>query len=239
MFKRIFPLVLASMAASAWHPLNEFLEQTFAKDDLLGHLLQSPVNVISISLAAAVLGFIIVRFCEIFCESGWQKSALLPMGEQDFTSYDSVEHFSLRLSADAARARKCPLRLLDACFQAVRRDWSRQAAQDALDAKYKLLQDELATRYRTWGYLVGAIATAGFFGTMLGSSQAMRHIQDASQATIQLHVAFDTTLVALLLGGVVGYLLAGLRSYDDTVLTQAYDIVFQHFVQRIRQRRDA
>ncbi len=238
MFKRIFPLVLASVAASAWHPLTEFLEQTFAKDDLLGHLLQSPVNVISISLAAAVLGFIIVRFYEVFCESGWQKRALLPMGEQDFTSYDSVEQFSLRLSADAAKSRR-PLRLLDGCFQAVQRDWSRQAAQDALDAKYKLLQDELATRYRTRGYLVGAIATTGFFGTMLGSSQAMRHIQDASQATIQLHVAFDTTLVALLLGGVVGYLLAGLRSYDDTVLTQAYDNVFQHFVQRIRQRRDA
>lgn len=88
-------------------------------------------------------------------------------------------------------------------------------------------------------YLLGAIISLGFIGTLLGlsSSIGMAHLAKTAegmpQVTGALNLAFDTTLVALLVGLVLNFFYHRYLKEMDTFYSRARGYVIDNLISRI------
>ncbi len=88
-------------------------------------------------------------------------------------------------------------------------------------------------------YLLGAIISLGFIGTLLGLSTSigMAHLAKTAEGmptvTAALNVAFDTTLVALLVGLVLNFYYHRYLKEVDTFYAQARGYVIDNLISRI------
>lgn len=88
-------------------------------------------------------------------------------------------------------------------------------------------------------YLLGAIISLGFIGTLLGlsSSIGMAHLAKTAegmpQVTASLNIAFDTTLVALLVGLVLNFFYHGYLKEVDTFYARARGYIIDNLISRI------
>jgi biopolymer transport protein ExbB/TolQ len=102
-----------------------------------------------------------------------------------------------------------------------------------LDAAGNTALEKINSRYQIIRYFANAIPSLGFIGTVLGISEALGHIGAMTSGasapermlanyglSSNLYVAFDTTLVALVLGIILGFLV-------DTLETRSIGIVLK------------
>ena len=84
-------------------------------------------------------------------------------------------------------------------------------------------------------YLIWLIPSVGFIGTVYGISQAMMIADsgDIELITITLGVAFDTTLVALVLSIIVMWLFHSLQEQTDILHANIKEYVIENLVNRI------
>lgn len=90
-------------------------------------------------------------------------------------------------------------------------------------------------------YLLGAIISLGFIGTLLGLSTSigMAHLAKTAEGmpeiTRSLNVAFDTTLVALLVGLVLNFLYHRYLKEMDTFYSRSKSYIINNLISRIYQ----
>lgn len=96
--------------------------------------------------------------------------------------------------------------------------------------KDKSESEQSNIRYLTW-----VIPSIGFVGTVLGISQALQiaNSGDMEAITATLGVAFDTTLVALILSIIVMYLFHNLQEETDKFHANLREYVMSNLVNRI------
>ncbi len=96
--------------------------------------------------------------------------------------------------------------------------------------KDKSESEQSNIRYLTW-----VIPSVGFIGTVLGISQALRiaNSGEMDAITATLGVAFDTTLIALILSIIVMYLFHSLQEETDTFHARLREYVMSNLVNRI------
>lgn len=97
----------------------------------------------------------------------------------------------------------------------------------------KAESDQSNIRYAAW-----VIPTVGFIGTVLGISQALGIADsgDTNLITSTLGVAFDTTLVALILSVVLMYMIHQLQEQTDKLHTSIQEYVMENLINRIDVR---
>jgi len=96
----------------------------------------------------------------------------------------------------------------------------------------------LVTGMSTVNYLAWAIPAIGFVGTVRGlggafGASAPEIEAFTEQAKDQLKIAFDCTLVALLLSLVVMYFVHGVQSAEETLVTDAQQYCQEHLLLRL------
>lgn len=233
------PLLGAIAGAVCWYEAKEALSVAFDKEELFGHVLQSPVNLFSLAVFFAACAIMLLRYARLLTESRWSRLGVLPDEAKQLRSYAELEPFAKFESAQGSRRKFRPLCLLRTCFASVRAKWSSASAHQALETQYELMRDALEAQYYVCSFLVGAIVSIGFIGTLLGLGEAMGAIRQGTDATIaHLHVAFDTSLVATVLTVVASLFLSHLKKFDKFVLLSAYDTVLHHLVLRISDAED-
>ena len=236
--KSVACLLAAPAGALSCHQTNKALSVVFDKEEFFGHVLQSPVNWFSFAAFYVVCVIMLIRYGRLLIESRWSRLGVLPEAKQ-FRSYAEVEPFAKLESAQGPRRRFRPLCLLRTCFDSVRAHWSSDSAHQALKTQYELMRDALEAHYYVCTFLVGAIVSIGFVGTLLGLGEAMGVIDQGTGAAVaKLHVAFDTSLVAAVLTMIASFGLTSLKKYDKLVLLSAYDKVLHEFVFRIHDAED-
>lgn len=236
MFKKgSLPWIFGLVGLGLWCFCSTAFYLTLPADRLLSHLLTSWVNAVSFYLTAATFGFIYERNKVLNAEANWKEGALLPQWIL-ITDHEQIKQHTEKMGGTELDKR--PNALVYAPLVALCRQWARLHAHSALDAKYKILKTQITSRYRVWFVLANVITGAGIFGTMLGMSQALPHIEDLGLFRGSLYVAFDTSLVSIFLGQVVRYSLALLQNYDENVLNKVYEVVFDHLIQAIRDTDD-
>jgi len=137
--------------------------------------------------------------------------------------------------------------LLQAGLQRARANWSAQDVADAVKTQSELSQGAAESEYSTVRYLVGAIPSIGFIGTVLGIGQAMAAMRmdnstDSSPidfAATHLSSAFDTTFVALVLSLIAMFALHRVQSAEDALMVRATDWCMQRFVFRMHISKGA
>jgi chemotaxis protein MotA len=98
---------------------------------------------------------------------------------------------------------------------------------DLLDSSYGLI------RYLAW-----SIPSIGFIGTVMGISGALGNADkavagDIAMVTSQLGVAFDTTLVALLLSIILMFQIHISQQKEESLIIGIHDYIIENFINRI------
>lgn len=125
-----------------------------------------------------------------------------------------------------------------ACTQ-YRNDGSIGDTLQVFDAQVNSSKDKLEGGLELIRYVVNAIVSLGFIGTLLGLSTAIgkSHLAKTAEGmpeiTGYLNVAFDTTLVALLLGLILNFFFHRYLGDLDTFFAKAKTYVIDNLISRI------
>lgn len=125
-----------------------------------------------------------------------------------------------------------------ACTQ-YRNDNSVSDTLSVFDKQVNNTKEEIESSLEIVQYLIGAIISLGFIGTLLGLSKAigMSHLAKTDEGmpmiTEQLNVAFDTTLIALFLGLMMNFFFHNYLKDLDLFFSQAKSYVIDNLISRI------
>lgn len=125
-----------------------------------------------------------------------------------------------------------------ACTQ-YRNDQSVGETLQVFNAQVDNSKEEMEGQLEMIRYLVGAVVSLGFIGTLIGlsSSIGMAHLAQTTEGmpliTRNLNVAFDTTLVALLVGLVLNFFYHRYLEELDTFYSQSKTYVIDNLISRI------
>ena len=125
-----------------------------------------------------------------------------------------------------------------ACTQ-YRNDQSISETLQVFHAQVDTSKEEMEGQLEMIQYLVGAVVSVGFIGTLIGlsSSIGLAHLAQTTegmpQITRHLNVAFDTTLVALLVGLVLNFFYHRYLAELDTFYSRSKSYVIDNLISRI------
>ena len=116
-----------------------------------------------------------------------------------------------------------------------------EQAQNLLNVSLDLVQNEMDLKYSMSRYIMWLIPTLGFIGTVLGISAALVHAGSVSpqdenlltEVTLQLGIAFHTTLLALFMSGVLMFAMHVIQSMEEQVLNQAGQYCLDNLINRL------
>ena len=106
------------------------------------------------------------------------------------------------------------------------------------DAQIKLYNAEIESEQTYINYAIWAIPSVGFIGTVLGIAASLGYANEAStpegieKVTSMLAVAFDTTLVALVLIVVLMFLVHALHKQQDAFFTKLNSYIIENLINR-------
>jgi biopolymer transport protein ExbB/TolQ len=114
-------------------------------------------------------------------------------------------------------------------------------ANALLNSSLELSLHEIDLRYSMVRYVIWAIPTLGFIGTVVGISLALAYagsvdLQDPSllsELTKRLAVAFDTTLLALVMSAVLVLIQHVVQAYEERTLNQAGQYCLDNLINRL------
>jgi hypothetical protein len=127
--------------------------------------------------------------------------------------------------------------LIDFCILQFQASRSVDQTVSVLNSSLELISHRVDLRYSLLRYLAWAIPTTGFIGTVVGISDAIYRVDpdkpDLKAITASLGVAFDTTLVALCLSGILVFLLHLVQKQEETSVNQAGQYTLKHLINRL------
>lgn len=165
---------------------------------------------------------------------------LLPKGEQLVISPQEVSQIKL----EAIELEKRGFQFLvanfikKACTQ-YRNDQSISDTLQVFDSQVNNSKGELESQLEMVKYMINAIVSLGFIGTLIGLSTAigMSHLAKTEEGmptiTRHLNVAFDTTLVAILLGLVLTFFYHRYLEDLDTFYVRTKSHIIDNLISRI------
>ncbi|MFP5458715.1 MAG: MotA/TolQ/ExbB proton channel family protein [Bacteriovoracia bacterium] len=106
---------------------------------------------------------------------------------------------------------------------------------DIVSMQVEIYQDKAESDQSVIRYLVWVIPSLGFIGTVIGISMALAIASsgDMDAITTALAVAFDTTLVALILSVIIMWYLHELQEKYDKLHSDLKEFVIENFINKI------
>lgn len=106
---------------------------------------------------------------------------------------------------------------------------------DIVSMQVEIYQDKAESDQSVIRYLVWVIPSLGFIGTVIGISMALAiaNSGDMEAITTALAVAFDTTLVALVLSVIIMWYLHELQEKYDKLHSDLKEFVIENFINKI------
>lgn len=172
-------------------------------------------------------------------------------GEQDiFSAHLLPEKENYVLSADDANQLKLNMQqlehqqnyyLVDLIKKACTKYRLSKSSSEVLaltDAQIKLYNAEIESEQAYINYALWAIPSVGFIGTVLGIAASLGFANQAStpegieKVTSMLAVAFDTTLVALVLSVILMYLVHSMHKQQDDLFTKMNSYIIENLINR-------
>ena len=111
-----------------------------------------------------------------------------------------------------------------------------------LNSQIEMMQFKLDVDYNMLRYLAWFIPTMGFIGTVVGISQALAYAgipgvaetdSFVTELTTRLAVAFNTTLVALVMSSVLVYLMHLMQGREEKVIQYSGEYCLNHFINKL------
>lgn len=138
-------------------------------------------------------------------------------------------------------------RLTGRVVQQFQSNGSVDQASNVMSASMEMMQHEVDLKYNLLRYMTWLIPTLGFIGTVLGiafglgaAAKMPEELQDAEKVrtwftgmTVELGVAFYTTLLALLMAAVVVFLMHLAQEREEFALNNVGQCCLDHLINRL------
>ena len=191
------------------------------------------------------LGELIVRLRDALAERAQLRQRYLPEDERTILQLPELRHIHARSREASGPSGPAYGRFLPRLIQRIvlqfQTSRSIGQANSVLDSSLELFLHEIDLRYSVIRYVVWAIPTLGFIGTVVGISLALGYaaevdVQDPSllaELTKRLAVAFNTTLLALVMSAVLVLLQHIVQAKEERALNEAGQYCLDNLINRL------
>ena len=195
------------------------------------------------------LGDLVVRFVRGGKELRQVRLKLLPEDEETMLRAKDLGDIYMEVRPTPLAETGFLQRLIARIILNFQSSRSVSQANALLNSSLELLQHEIDLKYSMMRYLVWLIPTLGFIGTVVGIAMAlgeagnMPNVQEADalggwmkSLTGSLALAFNTTLVALLLSAVLVFLMHIAQGREETALNRAGQYCLDNLINRLYEK---
>ena len=195
------------------------------------------------------MGDALVRFVRSGRELRQINLRLLPEDEETMLRAQDLGELYIRVRPPALAETNFLQRLIMRVVLQFQSSRSVDQANALLNSSLELFQHEIDLKYNMLRYLVWLIPTLGFIGTVIGIAMALGEAgnlpnigdQEAlgvwlKGLTGSLALAFNTTLVALLLSAVLVFLMHLAQGREESALNQAGQYCLDNLVNRLYEK---
>jgi biopolymer transport protein ExbB/TolQ len=183
------------------------------------------------------LGELFVRWQDSRQEMVYLKKGYLP--EDDTTvlqARDLATHVA-RVKNDIKHRSGFLPKMIYRCilqFQATR---SIEQANEIMNSMVDIYFHQIDMKYTLLRYIAWVIPTFGFIGTIVGIAAALKAVDPANldllEVTATLAVAFNTTLIALLLSAVLVFFIHIIQEMEERSLNESVDYCLANLINRL------
>lgn len=192
------------------------------------------------------LGELWMRFAAGSYEVRMLQASLLPEDEETMLRAKDLTPLYRRLKANPGIERRFLPRLIRRVILQFQSSRSIDQANVLLNSSLDLLQHEIDLKYNILRYIMWLIPTLGFVGTVVGialalaDASAMPDITDSAAIkawvatlTSSLGVAFNTTLLALLMAAVLVFLMHIAQGKEEAALNHSGQYCLDNLINRL------
>lgn len=160
---------------------------------------------------------------------------LIPTGEKHVFMPSDINNLKFKLIEFEKREKYILSDLLKKACTKFRTSGSLSDLIDIVSIQIEVSQEKAEGSQSTIRYLSWVIPSIGFVGTVIGISQAMivANSGDMEKITALLGVAFDTTLVALVLSIVIMWFVHQLQEETDSFHSDLKEFVIENLINKI------
>lgn len=196
------------------------------------------------------LGEIAIRATAARVEKGQLSRGYLPEDPRTVLQADDLPPIYRRARAESRFAHCFLPRLIERCILQFQTSRSIDQSALLLNTSLDMFLHEVDLRYGMLRYITWLIPSLGFIGTVMGIGYALAYAGDSnriedpnllSELTGRLAVAFNTTLLALILAAIILFLQSIAQSREERALNRAGQYCLDNFINRLyvaRKDRD-
>lgn len=183
------------------------------------------------------LGELLVRWNRAEREHACLRWDLLPEGEHVVLQAADLPPIRRVLTERFAGIEGFLPRLVNLCILQFQASKSVDQTVSVLNSSLDLLSHQVDMRYSTTRYVVWVIPTIGFIGTVVGIAGALGLVDpvamDLGRVTASLGVAFNTTIIALLMSAVLVFGQHVVQTHEENALNRAADYTLSNLINRL------
>lgn len=183
------------------------------------------------------LGDLFVRWVSAKRELAYQYHGFLPEDDQSVLQLKDLGPIREKVSDKYDSENGFLPNLIDLSILQLQASKSVDQAVSVLNSSLELVSHRVDLRYSFIRYVVWAIPTIGFIGTVVGISRSLALIRpgdmDMEAITGGLGIAFYTTIVALVLSAVLVFLLHAVQKNEETAVNIAGDYTLRNLINRL------
>lgn len=186
------------------------------------------------------LGELWLRYRAALSERATQQRNYLPEDERTVLQGKNLNDIYARVKDDAVRESTFLPRLIWRLLLQFHSSRSIEQTNALLNSSLELYAHEIELRYNLLRYLSWLIPTLGFIGTVVGIASALEFAGQAAESPTllpevvsRLAVAFNTTLVALILSAILVFLLNTVQREEEGALNRSGVYCLDNLITRL------
>jgi biopolymer transport protein ExbB/TolQ len=235
--------LVGAICVPLWQSTTHDKSSTLFTAERLGRLLLGPEQIACYAAFTWAAFILLSRYLELRRQRRAFNLELLPVEEDARILPEDARLWQRRVNRLSAAGGPFLLsQLLEAALSKFAITRSAQEAGEVIQAQVDVELGRLATSMATVNYLAWAIPALGFVGTVRGIGMALSLAPGMSEGgwqqfldltTRSLAVAFDATLVALLLSLVLMFLLHGQQRGEEDLVLDCQQYCLDHLQGRL------
>lgn len=195
------------------------------------------------------LGELVIRARQAVLEQRQVELSLLPEDDETMLRSKELGPIYSRAKKAVERGGFFLQRLIMRAILQFQGSKSVDQANSLVNSSLELYQHEIDLKYNMLRYLVWLIPTLGFIGTVIGIAMALETAGDVPDVTnpgalkpwmkaltSDLGVAFNTTLLALILSAILVFLLHIIQEREEMALNRAGQYCLDNLINRLYEK---
>jgi len=183
------------------------------------------------------LGELFVRWQDSLQEMAYLKNGYLPEDDRTVLQAHDLANHVARLKGDTKHRSGFLPKMIFRCilqFQATR---SIEQANEIMNSMADIYFHQIEMKYNLLRYIAWVIPTFGFIGTVVGIAAALKAVDPANldllEVTSTLAVAFNTTLIALLLSAILVFFIHIIQEMEERSLNESVNYCLANLINRL------